>query len=294
MDFIAIKRAMEKRRFIDRQETNAFRLVDGAGDGLPDLIIDDFSGRWLVQTFSESIPTLGKDLGYHSLYWQPIAKGARTNPQHLAGESVEKPFSILESGLAFEIDFCAGLSPGLFLDQRLNRARLRTVAGGKKVLNTFSYTCGFGLAAAAGGASTLNVDLSLKYLDWGKRNYQLNQLDPDNHEFLAGDVFEWLRRFRKQQRKFDLIVLDPPTFSRDRKSKVFRVEHDYGRLAELASASLDRKGILLCCTNYRGLSSKDLLQILKTAIGGSFKASEGSMPPDFTGEEYLKSIWLQF
>jgi 23S rRNA (cytosine1962-C5)-methyltransferase len=286
--------AIEKRRPIDREKTNAVRLVDGAGDELPGLIIDDFAGRWLAQTSSETKPSLDGDFGYHSLYWKPLVKNAIAAPQYLAGESISDPFPILESGMAFEIDFHAGISPGIFLDQRINREKLRRVASGKKILNTFSYTCAFGVAAAAGGASTTNVDLSRRYLDWGKRNYQLNQISANNHEFLVGDVFDWLRRFRKQGRKFDLVILDPPTFSRDRKSNVFRVQHDYGRLVELALECLGREGVMLCCTNFRGVSPGEFLSLLKTGIHRPCKASNGLMPPDFTGERYLKSIWLQF
>jgi 23S rRNA (cytosine1962-C5)-methyltransferase len=282
--------AIEKRRTIDRKQTNAVRLVDGAGDELPGLIIDDFAGRWLAQTLSETNPSLGGDLGFHSLYWKPLIAATR----YLAGESITGPFAILESGMAFEIDFHAGSSPGIFLDQRINREKLRRAAGGKKILNTFSYTCAFGVAAAAGGGSTTNVDLSRRYLDWGKRNYQLNRISAENHEFLAGDVFDWLKRFRKQGRKFDLVILDPPTFSRDRKSNVFRVQRDYGHLVQLASACLDHEGIILCCTNFRGVSSGAFLSLLKTGIRRPCKASNGSMPPDFTGERYMKSIWLQF
>jgi len=286
--------AIEKRRTIDRKKTNAVRLVDGPGDELPGLIIDDFAGRWLAQTFSETNPSLGGDLGFHSLYWKPLVKNASAAPQYLAGESITGPFAILESGMAFEIDFHAGISPGIFLDQRINREKLRLIAGGKKILNTFSYTCAFGVAAAVGGASTTNVDLSRRYLDWGKRNYQLNQISAENHEFLVGDVFDWLRRVRKQGRKFDLVILDPPTFSRDRKSHVFRVQHDYGRLVQLASECLGREGVILCCTNFRRVSSEAFLSLLKTGIRRPCKASNGLMPPDFTGERYLKSIWLQF
>jgi 23S rRNA (cytosine1962-C5)-methyltransferase len=286
--------AIEKRCGIDRQKTNALRLVDGAGDGLPGLIIDDFAGRWLAQTFSETKPSIDGALGYHSLYWKALVKSAATAPRHLAGESVSEPFEILESGLLFEIDFQAGFSSGIFLDQRINREKLRRVARGKRILNTFSYTCAFGVAAAATGARTTNVDLSRRYLDWGKRNYQLNRIGDKDHEFLVGDVLDWLKRFRRRERKFDVIVLDPPTFSRDRKSNVFRVQEDYGRLVELALECLDRQGLLLCCTNFRGLSPGEFLRILKSAIPGPCKASHGLMPPDFTGERYLKSVWLQF
>jgi 23S rRNA (cytosine1962-C5)-methyltransferase len=285
--------AVEKRRAIRAEQTNAVRLVDGLGDNLDGLVIDDFAGRWVVQTLDESEPTLDPNLGYRSLYWQPLLKKSKTIPKHLAGEPVREPFSVAEAGLVFEIDFQLGHS-GLFLDQRINRAKLRSLARGGMLLNTFSYTCAFGVAAAKGGAATVNLDLSRKYLNWGKRNYELNQIDLSDHEFLYGDVFDWLGRFKRRGRKFDLIILDPPTFSRDRKSGVFRVQDNLGDLADRATACLNRNGLLFCSTNFRGMTFNDFLRILRTCIDRPFQAVAGSMPPDFTGDRYLKTVWLQF
>src|SRR5271165_3863323 len=165
---------------------------------------------------------------------------------------------------------------------------------GRMLLNTFSYTCAFGVAAAIGGAATVNLDLSRNYLSWGKRNYELNQIDLRDHEFLYGDVFDWLGRFKRRGRKFDLIILDPPTFSRDRRSRVFRVQDDFGGLADRAAACLNRNGLLLCSTNFRGMTFSEFLRILRTGIDRPFETVAGSMPPDFTGDQYLKTVWLQF
>jgi 23S rRNA (cytosine1962-C5)-methyltransferase len=286
--------AAGKRRTIRGEQTNAVRLVDGSGDNLDGLTIDDFAGRWIIQTLDKSEPALDPNLGYRSLYWKPLLKNDKTIPKHLAGEPVGEPFPILENGLTFEIDFRAGHSPGLFLDQRINRAKLRSLAQGRMLLNTFSYTCAFGLAAAVGGAATVNLDLSRNYLQWGKRNYELNQIDFNDHEFLYGDVFDWLGRFKRRGRKFDLIVLDPPTFSRDRSSRVFRVQDDFGDLADRAVACLNRHGMLLCSTNFRGLTFNEFLGILRKGVNRPFQAGAGSMPPDFTGDRYLKAVWLQF
>jgi 23S rRNA (cytosine1962-C5)-methyltransferase len=286
--------AAEKRRAIRSDQTNAVRLLDGAGDGLPGLIIDDFDDRWIVQTIDVREPTLDPVLGYRSLYWKPLLKTSKSGPNHLAGESVEESFYVLESGLKFEIDFRAGYSPGLFLDQRINRNKLRSLARAQTLLNTFSYTCAFGVAAAIGGASTVNLDLSRHYLDWGKRNYDINGITRDGHDFVYGDVFDWLGRFQRRGRKFDVIVLDPPTFSRDRKSKVFRIQDDYGDLAGLAAQCLHRNGLLFCSANFRGMTFNEFLRILRTAVHRPFKAVTGSMPPDFTGDKYLKTVWMQF
>jgi 23S rRNA (cytosine1962-C5)-methyltransferase len=286
--------AAEKRHSIRTIQTNAVRLLDGSGDGLPGLIIDDFAGRWMVQTQDECEPALAPDLGYLSLYWKPMLKAGPTDVKHLGGALIQEPFLVLESGLQFEIDFRAGYSPGLFLDQRINRNKLRSLVREMSLLNTFSYTCAFGVAAATGGASTVNLDLSRHYLDWGKRNYEINRISSDHHDFIFGDVFDWLGRFQRRGRKFDLIVLDPPTFSRDRKAKVFRIQEDYDGLANLACKCLNKNGMLFCSTNFRGMTFNEFLRNLRTAVDRPFKAVAGSMPPDFTGDKYLKSVWMQF
>jgi 23S rRNA (cytosine1962-C5)-methyltransferase len=285
--------AAERRRAIRSAQTNAVRLCDGAGDGLAGLTIDDFAGRWMAQTLDEREPTIDPALGYRSLYWKPLLKIGKSGPKHLGGETVAEPFGVLESGLKFEIDFRAGYSPGLFLDQRINREKLRSLAPGKTLLNTFSYTCAFGVAAAMSGASTVNLDLSRRSLDWGKRNYAINRINAVDHDFIYGDVFDWLGRFQRRGRKFDVVILDPPTFSRDRKSKVFRVQDDYGDLADLAAHCLNRDGLLFCSTNFRGMTFDEFLRILRTGVSRPFRPVAGLMPPDFTGETYLKTVWLQ-
>jgi 23S rRNA (cytosine1962-C5)-methyltransferase len=289
-----IRAAVESRGTIRNDGTNALRLFDGSGDGLSDLIIDDFAGRWIVQTMGERMPVIHPDVGYRSLYWKPLLKSIKLAPNHIGGAPSDEPFVVLESGLQFEIDFRAGYSPGLFLDQRINRLKLSNLAGKKTVLNTFAYTCAFGVAAASGGATTVNLDLSRHYLDWGKRNYGLNRITAGEHDFIYGDVFDWLGRFQRRGRRFDLIVLDPPTFSRDRKSKVFRIQDDYRELADLAVHCLNRDGLLFCSTNFRGMTFDDFLKILAPAVHRPFRAEPGSMPPDFTGDKYLKTVWMQF
>ena len=103
-----------------------------------------------------------------------------------------------------------------------------------EVLNCFAYTCAFSVCAALGGARATSLDLSRKYLDWGRRNFELNGLDPAAHDFIYGDVFDWLKRLAKKGRSFDVILLDPPTFSRSPGRGDFRAETDYGRLVSLA------------------------------------------------------------
>lgn len=287
--------AFERRSHLLREETDAVRIVDGEGDHLPGLLIDNFAGRWLAQAKdAKSPPVFTQALGYRSLYWKTLIKEPSQSPAYLDGEPVTQPFEIVESGLKYSVDFQAGYSQGIFLDQRDNRRHLRAAAIGNRVLNTFAYTCAFGVSAAAGGGSTVNLDLSRHYLEWGKRNYALNGIDIQSHEFIYGDVFDWLNRFQRRSQTFDIIVLDPPTFSRDRKSKIFRVEDDYGKLLEIALPCLTLPGSLLCCTNSHRISQASFESILRRAARRPFKLTARAMPADFTGPQYLKTVWLEF
>jgi len=290
-------RAAAARNPIRLEGTDAVRLVDGPGDGCGDVEIDDFAGHWLVQTREEDFPDWLSAArwppasGPKAIYWKKL--GDKKPPRWIAGEKLAAPFIVREWGLQYWIDFQAGYSQGLFLDQRLNRSRVREFQG--SVLNCFAYTCAFGVSAAAGGARTLNVDLSKKYLDWGKRNYRSNGIDPARHEFLYGDMFEWMKRFRKKGRFFDLIILDPPTFSRNAAGEVFSVESRMSDLAGLSESVLSESGTILCSTNQRSLNSAQFLKIILRGMrdGSAWSAAPAPMPPDFTGEKYLKTWWLK-
>jgi 23S rRNA (cytosine1962-C5)-methyltransferase len=287
--------ALERRQGLLQQETSAARIVDGEGDDLPGLFIDNFAGRWLVQEkVAKGRPAFRPTLGYRSLYWKNLVKEPSQSPAYLDGEPLTQPFEIMENGLKYRVDFQAGYSQGIFLDQRDNRRHLREIVTGNRVLNTFAYTCAFGVSAAAGGGSTVNVDLSRHYLEWGKQNYALNGIDAQSHGFIYGDVFDWLKRFRRRSQTFDLIILDPPTFSRDRKSNIFRVEEDYGKLLELALSCLAIPGSILCCTNSHRISQSAFGSILRRAIRRPFNITARAMPADFTGQQYLKTMWLEF
>jgi 23S rRNA (cytosine1962-C5)-methyltransferase len=288
-----IVRAIARRSELRQSGMTAYRIVDGLGDDLPDWAIDDFNGNWLIGLKpNREIPNLDPALGYRSLYGKVLTNEAKKSPIFLAGEPVTTRFLVQERGLNFWIDFHAGYSQGIFLDQRLNRQRIREISAAKSVLNTFAYTCAFGVAAAAGGASTINIDLSRAYLDWGRENYLANAIDSQGHEFVYGDVFNWLKRFAKKGRRFDLIILDPPTFSRDRNGRVFRAETDYGELLELALSISTKNGQLLCCTNSHRLPRVGFEKILRAKLPKSATMVHIGMPEDFSGSDYLKSFWI--
>lgn len=293
-----LQNALTRRDTLRSTKTNALRLVDGVIDGFPEIEIDDFAGRWLISTRREAHPEVQSiaeaalKLGAASVYFKQL--GDKTAPAHVAGDTAFNPFEVVENGLRYAIDFTAGYSQGIFLDQRDNRLALRQMAAQREVLNCFAYTCAFGVSAAAGGAHTVNLDLSKSYLTWGRRNYSLNGLDDKTHDFLFGDVFEWLRRFAKKGRRFDIVILDPPTFSRDAKGKVFRVEDDFGELMNLAESVLNHQGTILATTNQRSLfpATFESLALSGLSNPGEWQVTRKPMPPDFRGAPYLKTLWF--
>jgi 23S rRNA (cytosine1962-C5)-methyltransferase len=292
-----LQNAVAKRAHLLTPETNAVRLIDGGGDGLPGVILETFADRWLVSTLGNhlapAIRTWLREQGV-SCYWKRLDQHQKESPTHLSGPETTEPFLIRENGMAAEISFQSGYSQGIFLDQRDNRAAVRQLmAPGLRLLNTFAYTGAFSVAAALAGAETTTLDLSQPYLDWAKRNLAHNQLDPAAHHFCKGDTFHWLRRFAKQGRQFDGIILDPPTFSRDEKGKVFRVEENFGELAALALDLLAPGGWVLCSTNCRNLGLNEFQKQLRDAARRPLSTRHSPMPADFTDEAYLKSIWLK-
>ena len=229
-------------------------------------------------------------------------------------KAVTTAFEILENGVRYEMSFNEGYSVGLFLDQRDNRRRLLTShiaadfplfkseIGNRKseILNCFAYTCGFSVCAAKAGAHTTSLDLSKKYLEWGKRNFALNGLDPAAHDFIYGDTFDWLRRLAKKGRVFDAVVLDPPTFSQSKEHGTFRAEKDYGKLVTAALPVLKPGGVLLASTNAADWPPENFLAEVDASIRGAkrkiLQRHYVPQPPDFpisrAEPAYLKTLWL--
>jgi len=204
-----------------------------------------------------------------------------------------------EEGLNYLIRPGEGFSVGLFPDMRETRARVRAWAAGKRVLNCFAYTCGFGVAATAGGATrVLNLDLSKPALEWGKSNYRANRFAVDDHDFVYGDVFDWLARLAKRNERFDLVILDPPGFSRT-KSRSFSAARDTGDLAGLAARVTATDGLLLACCNVAELPWRTFRELVLAGMASSGRAAEVmgvyhepalDFPAPMRGEPYLKIL----
>lgn len=271
--------------------------MDGAGDGYPEVFVDQLADRILVSTRDCPIPKrLQQELESLGVpvFHKRLDQNIKEAPRQIFGSDSPVKFEIMEQGVRLWINMQAGYSQGLFLDQRDNRKRVMQRSGnGKRILNTFSYTGAFSVYAAMAGAATTTLDLAQPCLDWAKENFTLNGIDPAGQFFCKGDTFHWLERFARQQRMFDGIVLDPPTFSRNENGKVFRVESHYGDLVRLAQACLAPGGWILCTTNCRTLTHGAFLSMVSNAAPEA-DAVVSEMPPDFRGEQYLKTVWLNY
>lgn len=289
-------KALAKRRALLTEKNEIVRLVDGAGDVLRGMYLETFADRWLLSTLDAGIPHEAKEFLLESgktVYHKQLDQHEKKSPAHIVGIAQDDVFTAQENGVHYEISFQSGYSQGIFLDQRDNRKTLlEKNLTGQKILNTFAYTGAFSVCAALAGAETSTLDLSQPYLEWAKRNFSHNQLDPAAHYFCKGDTFHWLNRFHKQGRKFHGIILDPPTFSRDEKGKVFRAEKDYTELAALALSCLEKNAWLLCSTNCRQVTHAQFATQLRAASSRPVSLTENPMPPDFSESRYLKSVWL--
>lgn len=273
--------------------TNAYRVADG--EPWPGVFIDSLAGRWLVSLRDVDLPadlrqaliTDGRDV-----YIKHLAKGDKSAPLPLQPPMQPMRFAVQESGVSYMLDMQAGYSQGLFIDQRNNRAEVRRrCRPGDAVLNLFAYTGAFSVNAALGGAVTTTLDLAQPCLTWCRENMELNGIDASQHYFCKGDALHWLSRFARQGRQFQGIVLDPPTFSRDAKGRIWRAESDYGDLVRRAMACMAPGGWMLCTTNCRKLSPA-AFRALVAEGAPSARLTPAPMPPDFDGEQYLKTLWI--
>ncbi|MFP4376932.1 MAG: class I SAM-dependent methyltransferase [Spirochaetales bacterium] len=272
------KRFKHLRKWARRREITCFRLYERDIPEVP-LVVDYYAG-WLHMAEFESphkeLPGTPDEyreamidaacralsISTEHAYYKTRRKTGR-DEQYERVSTQSKTITVTEAGLQFEVNLSDYTDTGLFLDHRLTRAMVGELAGelseGRRcdVLNLFSYTASFSVYAAAAGAHTVNVDLSNTYTAWAERNFELNGADMRAHRFVTGDVFAYLEE-GAGTRKFDIIVLDPPTFSNSKKMEgTLDVQRDHGRLLSACEKLLSKDGVLFFSTNRRRFKLTD-------------------------------------
>ena len=280
----ALAAAIRRRgALFQSKDTSAFRLFHRERDGIPELAIDFYDGALVVHLYEEegARPELSALLKVLAEYdpkavflkrrisrgHQPIAheESELAPPEPLLGHADESPTSILEGGVRYAIDLSEGLSTGIFLDQRHSRALVRELSGGKRVLNLFSYTAPFTIAAIEGGASaTLSIDASKPATRRAKES-AASRTESREHRFIAEDVFEILPRLARREERFDLVIVDPPTHARTKRHR-FNSGRDWVRLAGLCVPLIARGGALLASTNDHRASHAEFDAALFEAV----------------------------
>ena len=305
-----------RRAQVPPETTNALRLVHGESDGLPGLVADRYADTLVVQLLSAGcerwrealIGILREQSGCARVHERSDTDGRElegfaASTGLIAGTAADGPLRIVENGIQYEVDVAAGQKTGFYLDQRDNRARVRTLADGREMLNCFSYTGGFTLSALAGGArSVLSIDSSAPALELAKRNLALNGVEANRAEWLEADVFGALRKLRTEGRQFDFIVLDPPKFAPTPKDAE-RAARGYKDI-NLNALKLLRPGGLLATFSCSGGVSPELFQ--KIVAGAAADAGVSLLlreryraAPDhpvrieFPEGEYLKGLLLE-
>lgn len=311
--------AIARRAPLLETQTDAYRMVHGESDELPGFIADRYGDSAVVKLYSHAwVPWLGTALRAltasqplqrivlrlsRQLSEQPGALAGLHDGQLLLGELPTEPLTYSENGLRFEVDLIRGQKTGSFLDQRDNRARIEQLSQGKTVLNVFSYTGGFSLYAARGGArSVTSVDQSGPALAASQRNFALNLSDPNvaaaQHQTLEGDAFAVMRDLAQQGQHFDVIIVDPPAFAR-RRSQVEGALHAYGRLTGLALSLLKPGGQLLLASCTKPVDAETFRATVCAAAvqaGRPLREIEATghaldHPTDFAESAYLKGLF---
>ncbi|MGE6959977.1 class I SAM-dependent rRNA methyltransferase [Bacillus thuringiensis] len=311
-----IKSALHKRKqFYKSSDTTAFRVVNGEGDGLGGLIIDYYDGYYVVSWYSEGIYTfrdeiiaaLQKVANFKGIYEKKRfdTKGKYIEgDDFVAGERGEFPLIVKENGVNFAVYLNDGAMVGVFLDQRSVRKQIRDkYAKGRTVLNMFSYTGAFSVFAALGGASkTTSVDLANRSLSKTIEQFSVNEIDYEAQDIIVEDVFIYFKYAAKKNMKFDMVVLDPPSFARSKKY-TFSAAKDYKNLLKETIAITENNGIIVASTNCSAFDMKKFKGFIDTAfkeMNGKYKIlEEHSLPEDFRTidqfkeGDYLKVVFIE-
>ncbi len=296
-------------------ETTAFRVFNGEGDGIGGLTIDYFDGYYMVSWYSAGIYSLkhhvygvlDKIVDYRGIYEK---KRFDTKGQYIEqddfvrGEPGDFPIIVKENGMHFAVDLNDGAMTGIFLDQRdVRKAIHDRYAEGRTVLNTFSYTGAFSVAASLGGATkTTSVDLASRSESKTIEQFSVNGIDYEQQEIRVMDVFDYFRYAKRHELKFGLVILDPPSFARSKKY-TFSTARNYPELLMDAIAVTEKNGIIVASTNNASFGMKRFKSFIDKAFkeaSSTYKILEESSlpkdfrtPRDFPEFNYLKVVILQ-
>jgi 23S rRNA (cytosine1962-C5)-methyltransferase len=312
-----LERSISAREtLVPPETTDAVRLVHGESDGLPGLIVDRYAGTLVMQSLSSGIEKWRQTIAdllleltqADSLYERSDVdvrqlEGLPPRTCTLRGADPPERLKIRENGLLYWVGVRSGHKTGFYLDQRQNRLRLRQFAARREVLDCFSYSGAFSAnALAAGARSTLLVDSSQEALDLAKENLLLNRLPVERAQFLPGDVFQVLRKFRDQGRSFDLIVLDPPKFAQTA-SQAQRAARGYKDINLLALKLLRPEGLLFTFSCSGGVSDDLFQKIVAGAaldagvqaqiVARMHQAPDHPIALNFPEGSYLKGLVIQ-
>ena len=293
--------AIDQRSFYFSDEsTTAFRLINGEGDGLGGITVDYYDGYLVVSWYNETIYHFRKKLTdslQKLLHPKGIVEKIRftsdlPESNWVSGSKPEEPLLVKENGVNYATYLDEGYMTGIFLDQKEVRGRLiEGVALGKRVLNMFSYTGAFSVAAAFGGAlETTSVDLAQRSRGKTEEQFAVNGISLDQQRIVVMDTFEYFRYAARKELTYDLIVLDPPSFARNKK-KTFSVLKDYGRLIEGSLDILSAEGTIIASTNASNFTIEKFQAAIEEVFikeNVTYQLTESyRLPPDFPAVEQL-------
>lgn len=306
------RQAKEKRSAYYQDElTTAFRLFNQEGDGFGGLTVDLYGDYAVFSLYNSYVYQIRKVISeaFRQVFPEVLGtyekirfKGLDYESAHIYGQEAPDFFTVLENGVLYQVFMNDGLMTGIFLDQHEVRGSLVDgLAMGKSLLNMFSYTAAFSVAAAMGGASqTTSVDLAKRSRELSEAHFQANGLSTDDHRFVVMDVFEYFKYAKRKGLTYDVIVLDPPSFARNKK-QTFSVAKDYHKLISQSLEILNPEGIIIASTNAANVSRQKFTdQIDKGFAGRSYQIlNKYGLPADFAynkkdeSSNYLKVISMK-
>ena len=306
------RQAKEKRKaYFQDDLTTAFRLFNQEGDGFGGLTVDLYGDYAVFSWYNSYVYQIRKVISeaFRQVFPEVLGtyekirfKGLDYESAHVYGQEAPDFFTVLENGVLYQVFMNDGLMTGIFLDQHEVRGSLVDgLAMGKSLLNMFSYTAAFSVAAAMGGASqTTSVDLAKRSRELSQAHFQANGISTDDHRFIVMDVFEYFKYAKRKGLTYDVIVLDPPSFARNKK-QTFSVAKDYHKLISQSLEILNPEGIIIASTNAANVSRQKFTeQIDKGFAGRSYQIlNKYGLPADFAynkkdeSSNYLKVISMK-